>query len=308
MLSLLFYASVSVAASHERLALRAITVAPAETLAVSTAGTGPAVVLLPGMIGGTYAWRHVADGLVERGFSVVVIELLGTGRSSRPGGADYSLEGQAERVRVVLDTLGLPSALIAAHGIAGSVAFRLALAHPSRVRGIVSLEGGPAERAGSPGVKRALAFAPLIRMFGGRGLVRGKIRKGLIESSGDPAWVSDQIVDRYAEAPAAEVGATLATLGAMADAVESLPLGPRLGDVNCPVLMLVGSAPHRSGPSTVELAMMGARVPGYRQLLVEGAGHYLQEERPDVVIRALEELQRAAVSDTRGWAPASAPR
>jgi pimeloyl-ACP methyl ester carboxylesterase len=290
MLSLLFYAALAVAASHDRLAHRAIAVAPAETLAVSTAGTGPTVVLLPGMIGGSYAWRHVAGGLVQRGFGVVIIELLGTGRSNRPGGADYSLEEQAERVRVVLDSLGVRSALVAAHGIAGSVAFRLALAHPDRVRGIVSLEGGPAERAGSPGVKRALAFAPLIKLFGGRGLIRGKIRKGLIESSGDPSWVSEQLVDRYAEAPAADIGATLTTLGAMADAVESQPLGPRLGEVNCPVLMLVGAAPHRSGPSTAELVMLGARVRGYRQLLVAGAGHYLQEERPDVVLRALAEL------------------
>jgi pimeloyl-ACP methyl ester carboxylesterase len=290
MLSLLFYASLSFVASHDRLAHRSIAVAPAETLAVSTAGTGPTVVLLPGMIGGTYAWRHVVDGLVERGFGVVVIELLGTGRSNRPGGADYSLEGQAERIRVVLDSLGVRSALVAAHGIAGSVAFRLALAHPDRVRGIVSLEGGPAERAGSPGVKRALAFAPLIKLFGGRSLIRGKIRKGLIESSGDPSWVSEQLVDRYAEAPAADIGATLTTLGAMADAVESQPLGPRLGEVHCPVLMLVGAAPHRSGPSTAELVMLGARVRGYRQLLVTGAGHYLQEERPDVVVRALAEL------------------
>jgi len=290
MLSLLFYASLSIAATHDRLAHRAIAVTPAETLAVSTAGSGITVVLLPGMIGGTHTWRHVADGLVERGFGVVVIELLGTGGSNRPGGADYSLEGQAERVRVVLDSLGVQSALIAAHGIAGSVSLRLALAHPDRVRGIVSLEGGPAERAGSPGVKRALAFAPLIKLLGGRGLIRGKIKKGLIESSGDPSWVSEQLVDRYAEAPAADVGATLATLGAMADAVESQPLGPRLGNINCPVLMLLGAAPHRSGPSMAELVLMRARVPAYRQLLVEGAGHYLQEERPDVVLQALAEL------------------
>jgi pimeloyl-ACP methyl ester carboxylesterase len=218
---------------------------------------------------------------------VVVIELLGTGRSNRPRGADYSLEGQAERVRVVLDSLGVQSALFAAHGIAASVAFRLALAHPARVDGIVSLEGGPAERAGSPGVKRALAFAPLLKLFGGRGLIRGKIRKGLVESSGDASWVSEQIVDRYAEGATADIGATLTTLGAMADAAEPQPLGPRLGDVHCPVMMLVGGAPHRSGPSIADLAVMGARVQGYRQLLVDGAGHYLQEERPDVVIRAL---------------------
>jgi pimeloyl-ACP methyl ester carboxylesterase len=291
MYSLLLYASLLTAADYgDRVAYHAVTVAPAETLAVTTMGTGPTVVLLPGMLGGAYAWRHVVDGLVARGFGVVVVELLGTGRSSRPRGADYSLEGQAERVRVVLDSLGVSSALIGAHGIAGSVALRLALAHPARVRGIVSLEGGPAERAGSPGIKRALAFAPLIKLFGGRGLIRGKIRKGLVESAGDPSWVTDTLVEHYAEASAADVGATLATLGAMANAVESQPLDARLGQVSCRVLMLLGGAEHRSGPSPTDLARLSAQMPDYHQRLIAGAGHYLHEERPDEVVRALADF------------------
>jgi pimeloyl-ACP methyl ester carboxylesterase len=287
MLTSILYGVLALAANHERVAERAVAVAPAETLAVSTAGFGPAIVLLPGMLGGAYAWRHVVTGLVDRGYSVVVIELLGTGRSSRPAGADYSLEGQAGRVRAVLDSLGITSARIAAHGVAGSVALRLALASPERVQGIVTLEGGAAERAGSPGVKRALAFAPLLKLFGGRGLIRGKIRKGLVEASGDPEWVTDELVARYAEGPADDVGATLRTLGAMADARESQALGPRLADLRCPVVMLIGGAPHRSGPSPEELRLLGSAIHGYRQLVVEGAGHYLHEERPDVVIRAL---------------------
>jgi pimeloyl-ACP methyl ester carboxylesterase len=289
MLTSILYGTLALAASHDGLAHRAVTVAPAETLAVSTAGSGPAIVLLPGMLGGAYAWRNVIPGLVDRGYSVVVIELLGTGGSSRPAGADYSLEGQARRVRAVLDSLGIISARIAAHGIAGSVALRLALAAPDRVQGVVTLEGGAAERAGSPGVKRALAFAPLLKLFGGRGLIRGKIRKGLVEASGDPGWVTEELVERYAEGPADDVGATLRTLGGMADAQESRALAPRLPDLHCPVVMLLGGAPHRSAPAPDELRLMGSAIPTYRQLVLPGAGHYLQEERPDAVIRALTE-------------------
>ena len=289
MFTSIVYAIVALAASDDRLAHHTVSVAPAETLAVSTAGSGPAIVLLPGMLGGAYAWRKVIPGLVDRGFSVIVIELLGTGRSSRPAGADYSLEAQAHRVQSVLDSLGIGSARIAAHAIAGSVAMRLALAAPERVRGIVTLEGGAAERAGSPGVKRALALAPLLKLFGGRGLIRGKIRKGLVEASGDADWVTDTLVAHYAEGPADDLGATLRALSAMADAPESDALGPRLADLRCPVLMLIGGAPHRSALTPEELRLLGAAIPAYQQLLVDGAGHYLHEERPDEVIRALTE-------------------
>jgi hypothetical protein len=108
--------------------------------------------------------------------------------------------------------------------------------------------------------------------------------------------VTDELVSRYAEGPADDVGATLRTLGEMADAQEARPLAPRLADLRCEVLMLVGSAPHHSGPSVEELQLLGARIPGYRQLMVEGAGHYLQEERPDVVIQALTRFQPGAKS------------
>jgi pimeloyl-ACP methyl ester carboxylesterase len=129
-------------------------VAPAETLAVSVTGTGPVIVLLSGPIGSAYTWRHVIPALAAAGYQIVTIDPLGMGRSGRPRHADYTLEAQAERVRATLDTLQVASAVFAAHGVSGSIAMRLALGHPSRVAALVSIEGGPAERAGSPSIKR----------------------------------------------------------------------------------------------------------------------------------------------------------
>ena len=84
-----------------------------------------------------------------------MIEPLGYGRSSYPDGADYSFTAQAERVSKVLDSLGMRQALFIANSTGASITLRLALAHPDLVRGILSIDGGPAESAATPGMKKA---------------------------------------------------------------------------------------------------------------------------------------------------------
>jgi len=267
-----------------------VAVAPAETLAVAVAGDGLAVILLSGPIGSVFTWRHILEAPALAGNRLVVIDPLGMGRSARPPGADYSLEAQAHRIHATMDSLRITSAVIVGHGVSGSIAMRLALMHPDRVRALVSVEGGPAERAGSPGIKKALAFAPLLKLFGGRRVIRGKIRSGLREASGDPAWVTEEVVDRYAEGPAADVGATLRTLGAMADARESQALTPRLGAIAVPVTFVLGGARHSGGPSEQEMNLLHATLSGAEFVRVEGAGHYLQEECPDAVVRTISRM------------------
>ena len=267
-----------------------VAVAPAETLAVAAAGDGLAVILLSGPIGSVFTWRHILEAPALAGNRLVVIDPLGMGRSARPPGADYSLEAQARRIYAMMDSLDITSAVIVGHGVSGSIAMRLALLHPERVIALVSVEGGPAERAGSPGIKKALAFAPLLKLFGGKRMIRGKIRSGLRDASGDPAWVTEEVVDRYAEGPAADVGATLRTLGAMADARESQALTPRLGAIAVPVAFVFGGAQHAGGPSDQEMNLLHAGMSGAEFIRIEGAGHYLQEESPDAVVRTISRM------------------
>src|SRR5215213_3303729 len=79
-----------------------VPVAPAESLRVTAAGTGSVVVLLPGLFGSAFGYRHLLALLPAAGYRAVVIEPLGIGGSPRPRGADYSLTAQAERIAAAL--------------------------------------------------------------------------------------------------------------------------------------------------------------------------------------------------------------
>src|SRR5437879_13710726 len=79
-----------------------VVVAPAETVHVEAwAGNGRPVAVIPGLFGAAFAFRKVTTLLAAGGYRPIVIEPLGTGSSSRPDKADYSLAAQSARIAAV---------------------------------------------------------------------------------------------------------------------------------------------------------------------------------------------------------------
>jgi len=271
-------------------ALQLVPVARAETLAVTITGTGPPVVMLPGLFGSAFGFRQITPLLAAEGYQAIVVEPLGIGGSSRPFRSDYSLTAQAVRVAAALDSLGIGPVLMVAHSVGASIAFRLAAERPDLVTGILSLEGGPAEAAATPGFRRAMKWAPWLRLFGGRGLVRKKIHESLIKSSADTTWISDSVVAGYTAAIQEDFGAALGAYYRMAESREPWRLQPRLADVQCPVLLMIGTAPHQGGPRPEEVLLLRDSLAAFSVDSVAGIGHFPFEERPSAVIDAVRRL------------------
>jgi pimeloyl-ACP methyl ester carboxylesterase len=262
-------------------------VSEAAAMRVAIAGEGDAVVLLPGLFGSTFGYRKLIPKLAEAGYRAIALEPLGVGGSARPDKADYSLTAQADRIAAALPALGVERAVIVAHSAAASIAFRMAYRHPERVVAVVSLEGGAPEQAATPGFRRALTFAPLIRLFGGKRLIRRQVRSTLLGGAADKTWVTDEVVDGYMSAAGAELGTVLRTYRRMANAREPEPLAPRLAQVRCPVRLLLGAVPHQGGPNAAEVAQMQQVIPTLTVERVPGVGHYVYEEAPREVVRAI---------------------
>src|SRR6266702_4443086 len=252
-----------------------LAVSHAESLQVTEAGAVAAapVVLIPGLFGSAFAYRKVVPLLTAAGYRTLVIEPLGVGSSGRPEHADYCLTAQADRIAAALDHLGVQRALVIAHQTSASIAYRLAYRRPDLVRGIISLEGGPAEAAATPGFRRAMQLAPWIKLFGGM----GQIRKNLIEASGDASWVSDEVVDGYTAGAARDLDGTLKAYVGMARARERERLRPHLAQITCPVLLLLGGAPHKGGPPPDEVTLLAQSLPAFTADTVPGAGSFLHE-------------------------------
>jgi len=277
---------------------RAVAVGPGEVVHVVDHGVGLPVVLLPGALGTAFGFRKLQEPLAAAGLRTLAVELLGQGDSSRPPGADYSLTAQAERVRTVLDGLELERAVVVGQGLGVSTALRLAARHPGRVLAVVAIDGGPAESACSSSLRRALVFAPIVKLLGGRRRLRETVRERLARGSADSSWVTPEVVDGYLGKAASDFDGALASYRAFARAKEPESLRDRLGDVRCPVVLLVGSVSHDAGVRPDEVALMRSRLVRFEAVTVPGVGHFIAEEAPAAVAAAVVRLAQTGTDAT----------
>lgn len=273
-----------------------VPVAPAESLTVESVGQGDPVVIVPGLFGSAYGFRKLVPLLAAAGYRAIVIEPLGIGSSSRPEKANYSLTAQAGRIAAVLDSLRVSGAVLIAHSIGGSEAFRLAYRRPDLVKGLVSIEGGPTEAAVTPAFRRALRFAPWIKLFGGIRLVRRKIHGLLVDASGDSSWVTDAVIAGYTAGAARDLDATLKAYIAMANSREPDKLASHLPEVRCPVRLVVGGARHDGDVGAAEVQLLQRTLPALTLDSVSGAGHFIHEEQPAAVMAAVARLEASVTA------------
>jgi pimeloyl-ACP methyl ester carboxylesterase len=78
----------------------------------------------------------------------------------------------------------------------------------------------------------------------------------------------------------------------MARAREPWPLAPRLATISGPVRLMIGAATHKSGMAPEEIATLAAMLPTFSVDSIAGVGHYIFEEQPAAVVRAVREVGR----------------
>ena len=117
------------------------------------------VVLLHGLLMDARLNRGLARALAARGHRVVLLDLLGHGRSDKPQhAAEYRLDVYTEQVVALLDHLRAQRAVVGGVSLGANVSLHVAARHPQRVQGLV-LEMPVLERA-VPAA--ALTFVPAL--------------------------------------------------------------------------------------------------------------------------------------------------
>jgi len=275
--------------------VRDIEVAPGETLRTTSLGAGEPVVLIPGIFGAAFGYRTITGPLVARGYRCIIVEPLGYGWSSHPKKADYSFTAQTERVAEVLDSLGITRALVVAQSSGASIAFRLAIGRPDLVRGILSLDGGPAESAATPGMRKAFRFGGgLVKFALDESKLRHDVRREIVKNSGDTTWVTDAVIRGYTAGQTADMHGSIDAFQRMSKAKEEESLADRLHQVVVPVRLLVGTVSHPAEVPQEQRELLGARLPDFRSDSVSGSGQYIQEEQPAAVVAAVTRLDEVS--------------
>jgi pimeloyl-ACP methyl ester carboxylesterase len=284
-------------------------------LSVTEAGAGPAVVLCHGFPELAYSWRHQVPALAAAGFRVLAPDMRGYGGSSRPAEVEaYDVLTVGEDLIGLLDALGEDRAVFVGHDWGASVVWQLALTHPERVRAVAGLSvpfavrapapplsilqrrlgeefymvwwqrQGPADEALSRNVRFALTTEqPIGPDWEGRELLPPP----------RPAWISEEELAVYEEAFVRTGFSGGLNYYRNIDRNWELTAPFDQARVEQPALFLTGSEDlvRRFMPDDD----LDRTVPLLREhLVLEGAGHHVQQERPDEVSAAILRLLEAA--------------
>ncbi len=103
-------------------------------------GDGPVILLVHGVPTSSWLYRHVSDALVQKGFRVVVPDLLGYGASDKPKGYEvYHEERQGLRLLQLMDALHIESWIHTCHDVGGLWTWEMLQQDASKTAGLVIL-------------------------------------------------------------------------------------------------------------------------------------------------------------------------
>jgi pimeloyl-ACP methyl ester carboxylesterase len=100
----------------------------------------PPIVFCHGFPEIAFSWRHQLAALSQRGFRVLAPDQRGYGASSAPKDAGaYQIETLCADMVGLLDAEGIESAVFCGHDWGGFIVWEMARRHPQRVAGVISL-------------------------------------------------------------------------------------------------------------------------------------------------------------------------
>lgn len=233
------------------------------------AGHGPTLLLLHGIGSSHRAFRHQLTGLADS-FDVVAWDAPGYGRSADPP-RPFTLEELADDAVALLDTLGVSKAHVLGQSMGGVVAELIALRHPDRVLRLVLADTNPGsgslpEPERSDRVRRRLEA---IERQSPRSIAEARA-PALLSSAAPPELVAE-VTDIMAEIRAPGYRAAAVAMG-------TTDLSAALQRIAAPTLVLHGSE-DRVIPLEVGRGLAAA-IPGAHLVVLDGAGHASQQERP----------------------------
>ncbi|WP_431238548.1 alpha/beta fold hydrolase [Mycolicibacterium aichiense] len=272
----------------------------------------PVVVLAHGFPELAYSWRHQIPVLADAGYHVLAPDQRGYGGSSAPGAIEaYDIHRLTGDLVALLDSEvggGAAQAVFIGHDWGAMVVWHTALLHPDRVRAVAGLSVPPIPRARSRPTERwREKFGEDFYMlrFQEPGKADAEMAADVaatmremftdLSPSAPPGWISDAEFDHYV----AEFGRTGFTgaLNWYRNYDRNWESTPQLAGahITVPALFVAGTADPIA--PTMNPARAREVVAGpYTERWIDGAGHWVQQERPEDVNRILLEFLREVES------------
>jgi len=260
----------------------------------------PPLVLLHGWPQHWYVWRRVLPDLA-RDRRCVMPDLRGLGWSDAPRGG-YEKQTLADDVLALLDALDVGQTEFVGHDWGGWVGFLIALRRPERLERLLALNivpPWPPASTGRPQMRDALrllrlAYQPLLAtpwlgeaLVRRRRVMRALLRADTVHADAMPAAAVEQYTRALAEPARARASSLYYRDWLGKELVPFLRGRFSAGELSVPTHLLFGTQDAALGPEPPEAVGAMTVEP------VADSGHFIAEERPDLVAARAREFPRA---------------
>jgi pimeloyl-ACP methyl ester carboxylesterase len=248
-------------------------------------GKGPLVVMMHGFPDYWYTWRAQMDALATAGYRAVAIDLRGYNLSDKPVGEEaYDMKLLVGDVAAVIRHLGESRAIVVGHDWGGAIAWYVAMLRPDLVERLIVLNlphprGIQRELATNPEQQKNSQYARNFQQPGSH---------EKLSAEGLAGWVKDPAArEKYVEA------FRRSSLDGMMNYYRrNYPREPYTENqspvvkVSMPVLLI-----HGLDDKALLSAMLNNTWDWLERDLtlvtIPGAGHFVQQDSPDLVSRAM---------------------
>lgn len=244
--------------------------------AAGTRGAGEPVVFLHGFPTSGHLWNDVIP-LMPAGHRLVVLDLLGYGRSDPPNERALTLRAHAERVEGLMDALGIHQACIAGHDLGGGVAQALAIHAPARVTRLALIDSVAFTGWPTRDVRLARTLLRLTGKVPPRwvlAVLRADLERGYSDASR-----AVHSIDRYIRPFTSDEGRAVFMRHLRAlDPRETRVMSQRLTEISAPTSVIWGA-----GDPFLSLKLgrrLAAAIPGATLKVVPGVRHFTPEDAP----------------------------
>jgi len=261
-------------------------------------GTGDPILLLHGEPTWSFLYRKMIPPLARAG-RCIAPDYFGFGRSDKPTDSGwYSYDRHVDSIARLVAELDLQRITLVVQDWGGPVGFRLAVEQPERVARLVVMNTGIGARA--PG-EAWLRFQSFMRRVGTEIVAGQLVRLSLVQP------VSDEVIAGYdAPFPVPESRVGIVQFPELVATSADHPSGPAmlrvrdaLRGLDRPALVLFSDGDPIFSRRAAEV--MAELLPGAElDPPVEGAGHFLQEDRGE---QLGERIAEWLIPDSYGTAP-----
>lgn len=242
-------------------------------------GQGEPLLLIHGFPLSSELYKPQRAALANR-YRVITPDLRAMGRSDVPTNGIYSMDVYADDLVALLDHLGISMITVAGLSMGGYIVFALMRRHPERVKGVILMDtkAGPDTEEGRAGRRK---MAEQARAEGAAAIAEVMLPKMLTERTRtEQPELAAFMREMMAATPVEGIVGALDALANRPDSTNTL------AQIQVPTLIIVGSEDALTPPSEAEKIRAGIR--GAQLVVVDGAAHAANVERPDEVNQALE--------------------